>query len=301
MVRREWRAMGTTFELVVPADKADVAWRDVAALVAEWERTFSRFDPRSELARVNAAAGRPVRTGRLFRQVVRAALEAARASEGAFDPTVLPALLRLGYDRPFDRLVETPVEDPLPAGRWHAVRIRRDTVEVPLGSGLDLGGIVKGLVVDAGIRALAAAGIGCALLSGGGDLAVLGLPPNGDAWPIELAALPGQPVVGLRRGAVATSGPSRRRWRQGPWLRHHLVDPRTGLPATTGLDAVVVVADQAGRADVAATAAFVLGPDRGAALIEAWGLAGWLAGADGTVRTAGPVPALQGARGRNHP
>ncbi|MCL8207066.1 MAG: FAD:protein FMN transferase [Actinomycetia bacterium] len=301
MVRCSWRAMGTTFELVAPADRAEAACRDVAAVVADWERTFSRFDPASELTRVNTAAGSPVRTSDRFREVVRAALEAAEASDGAFDPTVLPALLRLGYDRPFDALVETAPADPVPAGRWRAVRIGRDTVEVPRGSGLDLGGIAKGLAVDAGICALAAAGIPSALLSGGGDLAVLGLPPGLDAWPVELAALPGHPVLGLVRGAVATSGPSRRRWRQGPWLRHHLVDPRTGLPAETGLAAVVVVADRCGRADVAATAAFVLGPERGAALIAAWGLAGWLVGADGSVRTAGPVPVLGGSAGRDEP
>lgn len=301
MARRSWRAMGTTFELVVPADRAEAAGRDVAAVVADWERTFTRFHPASELSRVNAAAGRPVRTSARFREVVQAALAAAEASDGAFDPTVLPALVRLGYDRPFDALVETPPAEPVPAGRWRMVRIRDDTVEVPAGSGLDLGGIVKGLAVDAGIRALEAAGVAPALLSGGGDLAVLGAPPGLEAWPIQLVELPGRPVLGLVRGAVATSGPSRRRWRQGPWLRHHLVDPRTGLPATTGLAAAVVVADRCGRADVAATAAFVLGPDRGAALIEAWGLAGWLVGSDGTVRTAGPVPVLGGWTGRDDP
>jgi thiamine biosynthesis lipoprotein len=240
---------------------------------------LSRFRPDSELSQVNARAGRWVQVSALLGRVLSAALAAARATDGWFDPTLGESLTRVGYDRPFSALVQagSPASAPPPAvgGGWRRIRwdAGRGRLWLPPGVGLDFGGIAKGMAVDAALEALAAAGCRPALVSAGGDLAVRGQPPDG-AW---LVGVPGlsRPLA-LRRGAVATSGDGHRQWMQGPHRRHHLLDPRTGLPAPSDLATASVVAATCAQADVAATVAWLLGADRAPAALRAWGLAGIL-------------------------
>src|SRR5262249_39851443 len=147
-------------------------------------------------------------------------------------------------------------------------------VTLPEGVGLDFGGIAKGMAVDAAITRLARMGITSALVNAGGDLAVLGLPPRADAWPIAIAGLTQSRTVALQRGALATSGIARRHWRQGEQARHHLLDPRTGEPVHNELWSVTVVASRCELAEVAAKAAFVAGSEQGSSLLRDYGLAG---------------------------
>jgi len=107
LARHAFPAMGSRVEVVLTgaSDREPAgAWRLAEALATEWERTFSRFRPDSELMRLNAAAGQPVAVSPRLYDAVAAALEGSRASGGLFDPTVLPALVALGYDRDFGEL-----------------------------------------------------------------------------------------------------------------------------------------------------------------------------------------------------
>ena len=110
------------------------------------------------------------------------------------------------------------------------------------------------------------------------------------AWPVMVEGRAAPQVVLLQRGALATSGIARRHWQQGQQGRHHLLDPRTGLPAQSDLWAVTVVAARCVQAEVAATAAFVLGPEEGACFLQERGLAGWLARQDGPGQAVGAWP-----------
>jgi thiamine biosynthesis lipoprotein len=246
---------------------------------------------------LNARAGSPVVVGELLFQVVREALEAAAATDGAFDPTLLSQLLRAGYDRSFEHLpdvVDAPSARPSLGGAWRDVELdaRSRIVTLPAGSGLDLGGIAKGLAVDASLALLAESGVPAGLVSAGGDLAVCGLPPGESAWQVLVGESRGE-VVALERGALATSGVARRSWRQGDRMRHHLIDPTTGESAASGLREVTVAASTCAQAEVAATAAFVLGPARGAELLRRNGLAGRLTLLDDTFRRVDPWPVGQ--------
>ena len=89
--------------------------------------------------------------------------------------------------------------------------------------------------------------------------------------------------MSLSDQAVATSWTTRRRWRtRGGWA-HHLIDPKTGRPAASGLTAVTVIAPCAVQADVFAKAALILGPEQGLVLLEARGLQGLLVLDDGSL------------------
>src|SRR5262245_56297325 len=269
--------MGTRVVVLLPVVHAERA-AEVRDLFARWEAVLSRFRPTSPLSRLNARAGRTCPVDPLLAEVLAAALAAARTTDGAFDPGLGAHLEHLGYDRSFDRMAAElpPAAAPVPArGAWRDIVLDRaaGTARLPAGMRLDLGGIAKGMAVDAAAGALRRAGVPAGLVSAGGDLAVWGLPPGREAWTIVVPGPAGAAgVAPLRRGALATSGVARRRWRQGGEERHHLIDPRTGLPAAGGLHSVSVVAPSCREAEVLAKAAFVLGPGAGRALLERRGL-----------------------------
>jgi thiamine biosynthesis lipoprotein len=292
MRRVAFRAMGTEVSVVAEADAAAGAGAEVARLFERWERALSRFRPDSELSRLNARAGRPVVVSELLLEALASALAAARATAGLYDPTLLRALERLGYDRSFEqvpaRAPAAPVPDS-PGGGWRHIRLdRRDrTVTLPEGVGVDLGGIGKGMAVDAAVERLRAGGLDAVMVDAGGDLRVLGTPAGLGAWPVAIDGPGDSLTVPLARGALATSGIGRRRWRRGASERHHLLDPRSGRPAWTGLWSVTVAAGTCARAEVAAKTAFILGPRAGADFLAGKRLAGLLATDSGAWRAAG--------------
>ena len=287
-------AMGTEVHVLVPDSPLDhVAL--VCELFEEWEARLSRFRPESELSRLNARAGAPVVVSELVFRVVAEAVQAARATAGAFDPTLLHDLVRAGYDRSFDTMPAHSLGTgrlPSGGGAWRSIGLDPGAriVELPAGCALDLGGIAKGMAVDAALDLLQALGVHSALVSAGGDLAVRGLPRPHDAWQVLVGERRDQ-VVPLVRGALATSGIGRRSWRQGSRARHHILDPETGEPAESGIREVTVAAGSCGRAEAAATGAFVLGAGRGASFLLEHGLAGRFTHLDGTQSSVGTWPA----------
>ncbi len=287
--------MGTTISTLLPESQVERGAQIVCAIFSEWEQTLSRFLPESELSRLNQQAGTLVAVSDLFYDVLATALTAARATEGVYDPALLDQLMQLGYDRTFDDL-QTVRFDPIipgePGGRWRGIKVDpiRRHVTLPPGIKLDFGGIAKGMAVDASLESLRQNGVSQALVNAGGDLAVLGLPPDAEQW---MVAVPGQEqfwTIPLHHGAVATSGIAHRHWWQGNTLRHHILDPRTGLPAQSDLWSVTVVADRCEQAEVAAKVAFILGSRSGADFLRRHRIAGLLVHKDGTWETVEPWP-----------
>jgi thiamine biosynthesis lipoprotein len=290
-VRREFRAMGTTVTIVLPASAAAAA-TGVEALFATWETTLSRFRPESELSQLNASAGRTVSISPLLLLVVEAALRAARATDGIFDPTLQPHLAALGYDRTFDDVApDGPPPAPLgPGGSWRSIVVDRaaGTVRLPAGAGLDLGGIAKGMAVDEAVTVLRGHGVATAVVEAGGDLAVTGLPPGAPAWPVAVEVVGGRREISIACGGLATSGISRRSWRRGGVDQHHLVDPRTGGSARNDLWSVTAAAASCAQAEVAAKVAFVLGRAEAARFLSRLGISALLVGRDGGEELVGP-------------
>ena len=285
--------MGTTISLLLPESQAELGAQIVRTLFTEWEQTLSRFLPESELSQLNQRAGTPIAVSDLLYSVLATALTAAQATQGVYDPALLDQLVRVGYDRTFDELPAVgfdPIIPGEPGGRWRGIKVDtiRRQVTLPAGMKLDFGGIAKGMAVDAALERLQQSGISSALVNGGGDLAVLGLPPAEEQWQI---AVPGRGQfwkIPLHHGAVATSGIARRHWMQGQTLRHHLIDPRRGLPAQSDLWSVTVVADRCEQAEVAAKVTFILGSKSGADFLRRHRIAGLLIYEDGTWGTVEP-------------
>ena len=286
--------MGTTISLLLPENQMERGKQFVQTLFADWEQTLSRFLPDSELSQLNQQTGVPVPVSELLYRVLATALTAAQATEGVYDPALLDQLVRLGYDRTFERLPTVSQFDPIipgePGGRWRGIKVDpiHRSVTLPAGIKLDFGGIAKGMAVDAALEKLRQSGIQTALVNAGGDLAVLGLPASAQQWQIAVPGRERHWSMPLRHGAVATSGIARRHWWQGQQFRHHLLDPRTGLPAQSDLWSVTVVADRCEQAEVAAKVAFILGSRAGADFLRKYRMGGLLVHQDGTWATVEP-------------
>jgi FAD:protein FMN transferase len=277
VIPRRFRAMGTDVELFVEADGAERALEAAEEEFHRLEALLSRFRPDSELSRLNDE--RTLEPGPDLLEVVELALLARVRTGGRFDPTVHDALVAAGYDRSFELVpAEGPVAGSAPCGGGVLVDGRR--IELEPGARLDLGGIGKGFAVERAAVVLAAAGP--CLVNAGGDLAV-----RGGSWPVGLETADGQITLELDRGAIATSGRDRRRWRRNGHEQHHLIDPRRGAPAESDLLRVTVVASDAVEAEVWAKALFLVGEDAAAAEADELGLPAVLVTVDGRTRLAG--------------
>jgi thiamine biosynthesis lipoprotein len=250
-----FRSMGCDVRVLAPSDRSDSAFA-VRQILEEWDARFSRFRGDSELEALNDAGGRPFPVSDLMMSVLCTALDAARATDGLFDPTLGGRMIQLGYDRTYEELPARGSDTALPnwrAGAWREILVdpERSTVQVPLGFRIDLGGIAKGMAVDAALAALVADGVQYAAVNAGGDLAVAGLPPGQESWSVAIDG-PRETVVAVRQGALATSSVLRRRWQVNGEGRHHLLDPRTGLPSTGPIAQASVAAATCALAEVAA-------------------------------------------------
>jgi thiamine biosynthesis lipoprotein len=240
--------------------------------LAQIDATCSRFRDDSELARVNRSAGTEVALSPLLAEAVRVALRAAETTDGIVDPTVGRSLRSLGYDRTFTMVAgrdsATMRVRHRPAPGWRSVDLDDDagTLRLEPGTELDLGATAKALAADrAALAAAERTGTGV-LVSLGGDIAVAGAPPDG-GWPVLIAddhraRLDGPgTVVAIASGGLATSSTEVRRWRAGGVEIHHIVDPRTGIPVERVWRTTTVAAASCVDANIASTAAVVLGRD----------------------------------------
>ena len=229
-----------------------------------WEQHLSRFRPDSELSQVNLGSGEQLISTVLAR-VIRAGLLAERQSNGLVSPLMLNALEAAGYDRNFADLpveISAPVDPPIWNTNWNLqLDFDNHTLILPPGARLDLGGIAKGWAADRAAQRLGK--LAPALVDAGGDIAASAPQADGSPWPVGVAD-PLDPeaqldLVMLWRGGVATSGRDYRRWRKDGRWQHHIIDPRTGLPAQTDVLSVTAVAPSARMAETAAKTALILG------------------------------------------
>lgn len=267
--------MGSTAHLLVVGGAPGLA--DTAlARIEQLERRWSRFIDASEISRLNRAAGEFITVSPDTMLLIERAVDAWRLTGGNFDPTVLGAVVRAGYDRSFELLGSqaTAGHSRLGLGA-EQVTIEGDCVRLPAGTGFDPGGIGKGLAADLVCREMLAAGAAGVCVNLGGDVRVAGEAPHGPGWTVAIehpwSATP-LALVGVVDGAVATSTTLRRRWRVDGESRHHLIDPQTGLPSDSDIALASVIASDAWMAEVLAKAVLLAGSAHPFDLIDGTGV-----------------------------
>jgi thiamine biosynthesis lipoprotein len=268
----EFRAMNTTIQVAAEGDAEEVAmgFDIVRGYIAECEQRFSRFLPGSELTALNRSSGTWFNASIDLYDMVRQAIELNDLTEGLFDPSILPFLIDAGYDRSMDEIRK---QDPHPMNvTHHRSELTMADVDLdpsasriflPDGMTLDLGGIAKGWIAAHAVEQLREYCSACAV-SAGGDFALSGLPSGETDWKISLED-PRNPeqvlaVLQVAPGALATSSVTRRQWIQAAQPRHHIIDPRTGMPAETAWLSVTVWAQQATLAEAFAKSLLITDP-----------------------------------------
>lgn len=253
MRRHNFAAFGCTAELVV-VGRPRRSVGEVAALLVELDRRFSRFVAGNELDLLNQSDGRWITVSTEMSRLLGHALRVAVESEGLVNIAVTNALLAAGYVRSWPspwrpEEVHGHQDDEKVPTLTELLEVREARARLRSGYRLDFGAIAKGLWADDAVEMLGPN----AAASLGGDVSARGRGPYGEGWPI---GLPNGRTVGVVDGGVATSGTSKRRSGDA----HHLIDPRTGRPSRSGYQEVTVLAGCGATAEWLATAALVGGP-----------------------------------------
>jgi thiamine biosynthesis lipoprotein len=291
------------------AEPGSAAFEAAFAAATEVDEAMSVNRPDSEISRVNESgfgAAVPVSEGTYA--ILEEALRIAELSGGAFDPAIGGLTELWKEDGAFARL---PSAEEIAAARPGAgagnVELRADgTVRLAFpGTRLDLGAIAKGYACDRAAEALRGQGVSSALLDFGGNVYALGAKPGGEAYTIGIASpYPGDGSVACTvpamDAAVVTSGGYQKFFEEGGVIYHHILDPATGYPVEGNLLSVSIVAPSSTLADGLSTACFVLGLDRGMALLDSIPEAeGVFITADGTIHvTAGLIGVVSPADDR---
>ena len=278
LIRRTQFIMGTLVEIIIrePSQvKAQLALSSAFDEMRRLEKLMSTHLPDSEISRLNAEAD-----GKNWQVVSQEVLEVIKRgihwgnrSDGAFDISIFPvsSLWRFDDDNPFipdaQRLVQA-------VGLVNFREVEIDGTSIRLkqpGMSLHLGAIAKGYAVDKAMAVLQKNGIRHALINAGGDLKAIGQRKDGQPWSIGLQH-PRQPEkliasIALSKKAVATSGDYQKYFMKENVRYHHILDPATGMPVK-GVISSTIVANSVMDADALATAVFVLGPEKGMALVD---------------------------------
>ena len=256
-----FRAMGSAVQIVVVDGSpglADAGRRRIEDLDRRWSRVL----PDSEISQLNEHAGEPIEVSDDTIALIARAVDAWRFTGGAFDTTVVGAVM------------------------FTDIEIAGNVVVIPQGSGLDPGGLGRGLAADLVAAELQRAGAAGVCVNVGGDVRVIGAGPDGTGWTVALEhpwLAHALVHVGVADGAVATCTTLARRGSVDGSAPQHLIDPRTGKPADTDLNLVTVIAGNAWAAEVLAKALLIRGSAHPFELVDGAGAEVLVVREDGAV------------------
>ncbi len=273
-----FRALGTVNTIFLPQKELGGVADQVKWRILELDRKLSMFLPESEISRLNANAGKcPVKVDADTFFLLEQAKYWSEQSDGVFDVTAAPLSI-LWRSAKKNRTIPKQSEQELARKLvcFKDLQLTPSTHTAMLrcsGQAVDLGGIAKGFAADEAAKIMREAGVENALLNLGGNLIALGKQPNGEPWNLGVQkpfAKNGDCIASLHLSdrTMVTSGIYENCFYHEGICYHHLIDPRTGRPGESELTAVTVVAEKSVDADALSTAAFLLGAEKGAQLLQ---------------------------------
>ena len=243
-------------------------------LCGEYEKMLSRTAEGSDVWKVNHAEGETVTVSPETAEILRTAVEVSELSGGAFDITVAPASTLWNFTSGEQNIPSAEeLADAAKKIDYTKIRIDGNDVTLPAGMMIDLGGIAKGYIADAVKNYLETEGIQSAILSFGGNIVSIGLKPNGSPWKVGIQDID-EPagatmMVSLNYGgSTVTSGIYERGFTVDGVTYHHILSSETGWPVQNELASVTIFSESSMMGDALSTAAFALGTEKGAQLIE---------------------------------
>ena len=278
----DFRAMNSDILLAAEGVAARVTegFKEVQGFISGCEKRFSRFSDQSELTRLNLSSGTWVHVSDDLFSLLFESRSLFEMTNGLFDPSILEALEFAGYDRNLEKVQEGQQNSyikikltPQTIG-FQEVRFDRNnqSVRLPTGMRIDLGGIAKGWAAEKAAGLLASYADACAV-SAGGDLYVIGLPEGKTNWQVGLEDPnnPNRTLAILKLSShcgVATSSTTKRKWTKDNRIAHQLIDPRTGSPAITDWMSVTVIAPHTTIAEAYAKSFLIAGSHQAKGIIS---------------------------------
>ena len=256
-------------------DTEDEALLDGAfARIEHYENLFSKTVEGSDISRINQAEGAPVAVDPETAELLRAAISYSELTGGKFDVTIgrVSSLWDFTSESPVPPSKEEVAEALATVGSQN-LSVEGNTVTVPAGTQLDLGGIAKGYIADRVADYLRENGVERAIINLGGNVLTIGGKSDSQPWKVGIQ----QPFashssiigsVSVSDWSVVTSGIYERCFTYEGAFYHHILDPQTGYPVANGLQAVTILSESSATADALSTASFLLGADEAKALIE---------------------------------
>ena len=269
--------MGTVCTVNAYDDGTKSLYDELFARLHEIDEKFSVTIDSSEISAINKAAGeRSVSVSSDTAYVVKASLAFAELTGGAFDPTVGPLVKIWGINTDHARVPEkSEIDAVLPLINWRDVSVADDNTVMlkRRGMALDLGGIVKGYAADEVTKILKARKVRRAIVDLGGNIFVYGKKKDGSPWRVGIKD-PNDPegvpsiVLNVANSTIVTSGVYERFFTENGVRYHHILDAKTGYPASSGLLSSTVVCESSMAADALSTSVFVLGKESGMELLR---------------------------------
>ena len=265
--------LDTVITLSAYVDDAQIL-KDALEECGRYERILSRTIEGSDVWRINHADGEPVEVSDDTAAILRCAREIGGASGGAFDVTIAPASTLWDFTSEAHTLPDA--EEIARAAElvdYTKITLEGNTVTLPAGMMIDLGGIAKGYIADRIKAYLEERGVKHAILSFGGNIVAIGTKPDGSAWKVGIQDINGKTgdymlVTQNTGGSTVTSGIYERGFDLDGIRYHHLLSPETGWPVQNELASVTIFSESSMEGDALSTAAFVLGTEEGLKLIE---------------------------------
>ncbi len=259
-------AMDTVMDLKMYGTN-NLALKKAETEINRLDALFAKTNEKSDIYRINHGETENISAETL--DLVSSALETGKSTNGAFDITVAPVTEEWGFT---DEQYRVPTAEEIAAALekvgYDRVKIKDNTIEKPDDMLIDLGGIAKGYTSDRVIDIFRQNGINSAIVSLGGNVQTLGTKPDGSKWKIGIQnpeADEEHPFIGVlavNEKAVITSGGYQRFFEQDGKIYHHIIDPKTGCPAESGVISATIVANSGRLADGLSTALYVMGLEK---------------------------------------
>lgn len=260
-------AMNTYMSFTAYGENAESALADAKERVQELESLWSVTDEASEIYRANHSDGQSVEVSAETADLISFALDMAQKTNGALEPTIYSVLTAWGFTTDAKQVPsQTEIDRLLPLVDYTKISLEGSTLTVPDGMELDLGAVGKGYTADLVTELLTSQGVESALFSLGGNIQAIGSRPDGSDWRIGIRNPQGDGNLGVLEisdAAVVTSGGYENYFEDADGnVYWHILDPATGYPARSGLQAVTIISPEGKLSDALSTALFVMGAEK---------------------------------------
>lgn len=260
-------AMDTQISFIVYGNNAETALQLAKVRIMQLEDLLSVTDKCSDVYAINHSEGNLIKISNDTSNIIQFALNMAKDTDGALDPTIYPLLKVWGFTTDNYKIPdEKSIAELLPYIDYKKVKLINNTIILPKGMELDLGAVAKGYTSDEVIKLWRSQGISSALINLGGNVQTLGVKPDGSLWKIGIKAPQGAGNLGVLQigeTAVITSGSYERYFIGEDGKKYwHILNPVTGKPAQSGFKSVTIVGDSGKQCDALSTAIFVMGKQK---------------------------------------